>query len=707
MFRKTPKEDKAKLEHKLYLARESPEPNFDLSDCQIRNVPQGIYSLCRVFRKESLHLQNNCLNSLQGGGDLKDLANITVLDISGNVFTTLPEDLQYCTSIKELNVSRNNLKQLPNSICNLRQLEMLDVSQNALICLPNIIGELRNLIMLNIKGNRKLKNIPISFYSLTKLQILEIDEEGFKYPPKEIMEGGNKVNCIREFICQEQGFDFMVDAATADVPDKVDISPRKMSSKDDQRLIDKIWGIENMKMRKTEEFLEIERQNMVQQQQELELALNSKMDREKLLSDITNQQNEFDMELSKLQQVKEIERNNLIKQIEEEENKVNIAVQNLLTLNNTSLAALVAEEQLQEEAILTSVSKYNQTLRKSEILNAMEEILTLETEKFKEMDQSRQQNAQNILEQEQQCDEHLRILLTDLTADRDELQDRLMADNDLQRSAVQALLVRADMRTWALVQQVRLVEQQLTVLTGLELERKRLQVDQQLNDLSEQRINLSILLMELLEQQNQRRTHLLSTLRTIEDSYDTAEDFWLRKYQQLLETLPLEMMEAQRNIDPLLAESLLMLGVIHCLPFLARILLKQEFLSDITEDTLESFGIKSSSDRNNILEAFKLYYKQTQMEQPSVSPSAPKLCLNEEVISEEAATAPPLVEMEDNNGKRVESTTECVICMDHTCEVIFVPCGHFCCCVSCSSSSAILECPMCRATIERKIKVHL
>lgn len=38
-------------------ARENPEPVFDLSDCGLKTVPSGIYSLCKVFRKEALYLQ--------------------------------------------------------------------------------------------------------------------------------------------------------------------------------------------------------------------------------------------------------------------------------------------------------------------------------------------------------------------------------------------------------------------------------------------------------------------------------------------------------------------------------------------------------------------------------------------------------------------------------------------------------------------------
>lgn len=93
MFRRSKRVDKAKLEHKLYLARENPEPVFDLTECCLRDVPTGIYSLCRVFLKESLQLQHNCLTSLSGGGQLKDLYLIKVLNISYNSFSSIPDEI--------------------------------------------------------------------------------------------------------------------------------------------------------------------------------------------------------------------------------------------------------------------------------------------------------------------------------------------------------------------------------------------------------------------------------------------------------------------------------------------------------------------------------------------------------------------------------------------------------------------------------------
>lgn len=116
-FRKSRRESKAILEHKLYLvrnvdssvvskvkfifqAKETPEPIFDLSECDIKEVPQGIYSLCRVFLKERLLLQSNNLSSLSGGGNLTDLKFLKVLNISYNSFINLPESIGCITSLK-------------------------------------------------------------------------------------------------------------------------------------------------------------------------------------------------------------------------------------------------------------------------------------------------------------------------------------------------------------------------------------------------------------------------------------------------------------------------------------------------------------------------------------------------------------------------------------------------------------------------------
>jgi len=71
-----------------------------VSECALKNVPSGIYSLCKVFRKKILLMYDNKLSSLSGGGALSDLSLLTVLDIHGNEFTTLPSDINHLSSLK-------------------------------------------------------------------------------------------------------------------------------------------------------------------------------------------------------------------------------------------------------------------------------------------------------------------------------------------------------------------------------------------------------------------------------------------------------------------------------------------------------------------------------------------------------------------------------------------------------------------------------
>lgn len=48
-----------------------------------------------------------------------------------------------------------------------------------------------------------------------------------------------------------------------------------------------------------------------------------------------------------------------------------------------------------------------------------------------------------------------------------------------------------------------------------------------------------------------------------------------------------------------------------------------------------------------------------------------------------------------------EVDDECVICLEEKCEMVFIPCGHFCTCGTCCSSlqSSSFNCPLCRSSI--------
>lgn len=93
---------KTRLERLMCIARETPEPVFELSGCDLKAVPAGVFILCKVLRKERLDLRANRLRSLADGGALRDLVLLTHLDLSANAFQKLPDEL---TELINLRVS--------------------------------------------------------------------------------------------------------------------------------------------------------------------------------------------------------------------------------------------------------------------------------------------------------------------------------------------------------------------------------------------------------------------------------------------------------------------------------------------------------------------------------------------------------------------------------------------------------------------------
>lgn len=83
-----------------FQARETPEPIFDLSECYLKEVPSGVFVLCRVLRKEVLLLHCNGLTSLKGGGLCSDLSLIRVLDLRQNRIKKLPDEIGLLQEIR-------------------------------------------------------------------------------------------------------------------------------------------------------------------------------------------------------------------------------------------------------------------------------------------------------------------------------------------------------------------------------------------------------------------------------------------------------------------------------------------------------------------------------------------------------------------------------------------------------------------------------
>ncbi|XP_049826886.1 E3 ubiquitin-protein ligase LRSAM1-like isoform X1 [Schistocerca gregaria] len=683
---------KSRLEHKLYLARENPEPVFDLSDCALKHVPSGVYTLCKVFRKEALYMQDNHLTSLSGGGNLADLSLLQVLDLHNNSLSKLPDDLRHLQNLRVLNLSRNSLKQLPATVSELKLLNALDVSNNRLKDILCEFNELRHLESLDVRGNKSLSKLPTSLGHCVHLKKLLADTDSLRYPPPNIVQQGT--TAVVTFLSQECGLEYIPPSESE--PDSA--IPTVTESDDiDWEFQAKILQLERLKEQKRREMLELERSIEEQQRKELELQNVMRISKEKLLGDLLEQQIRLEDEIQRAHRERESERRRLIEHLQTVEQTTDHMISQLLSLsaseaNVEHLQLLLEKERQQEEQLYNLRQEEYQHLHQQEILNAMEALLEEEgkhEQKLREYEQDRAETTRTLLSQELENNQQLLSLLSSQDQNKNELLRRLHKDEELQRAAVGALLERGDARSWGLVQQVAIVSSQLSALTALELERRRLDVAEHVAELSEKRKALSHLLVKLMGQQEERRKQLLRTLNEMErrrpSDKESQADFWLMQYQRLLDSRPPSLVDLERNLDPALGHHLVMAGVVHCLPFLSEWVHDTKRLEELTDYDLIQAGIKSSEDRAAIKKATMEYLQEKTSNTSSVEP-------------QDVPSAPSLPETETHN-----MDAECVVCLDRQSDIVFVSCGHMCCCSICSNP--LTECPMCRSNIVQKLRV--
>ncbi|XP_024871006.1 E3 ubiquitin-protein ligase LRSAM1-like isoform X2 [Temnothorax curvispinosus] len=685
---KTNVDYKARLEYKLYLARENPEPVFDVSECALKNVPSGIYSLCKVFRKKILLMYDNKLSSLLGGGALSDLSLLTVLDIHGNEFIALSSDIKYLSSLKELHLQNNNIRKLPNEIVYLNKLTILNVSRNNLKQLPDGIGQLQQLNTLDISHNKSLHKLPKSLGYAQQLASLNIDGLSLSYPCQDILDGGTIV--IVAFLANESGIEYSPENSVSET----DIS-RDMSSEDMQTVYHNKSN--DVQEHRQNALLEVEKNIKQQQEYEMEVQSMLKVHRKKLLEDVALQQIQLEQELEKVQQERDTNRAHLLSYIYSAEKEADNVIKEFLRNSEEerqSQAELLEREKQEEMQLLSSCHSEQFMLRTKDTLFAMEKLLEEEicrARKWEEHTKNRDYTVQSLLTLEVRNNDHLAQIMHDQEKNRQDLVDRLRQDEVLQKAAVAALLERSDARSWSIIQQMNLVQSQLAALTNIELERRKLEINQQLNEIADRRVALTAILVDLLEQQTNRRDQLLETINTIEQqrcisNLRRGSLFWLMQYQSLMEARPQGLLEM---LEPMLVRHVAIAGALHCLPFLATL---PTLLPDISDEQLKNIGISCESDRAAIMLAVENYLAEVKMNdaRSPITASAPL---------EEASTSD-----QDYNSIQNVNVIECVICLDLQCEVIFLPCGHFCCCSTCAEKVPA-ECPMCRSSIERKVRV--
>lgn len=400
----------------------------------------------------------------------------------------------------------------------------------------------------------------------------------------------------------------------------------------------------------------------------------------------------------------------------------------LLTLKKGPDPALLELEDKARDALLERVHLEQSELRKKEVLAAMSQTLELEFELIQTYNEGKTDQSKTMLENETKTNLLLNDMFQNYDKGRTEIIERVHCDENWQKSAVAALIAKNDARSWGLMEQIKIVESQIAALTNLEIDKKKVNQEEFLNDVADKRCNLTMVLLDLMEQQDKRKSELRQTLLDMENQ-KTEDDFWLIQYQKLLDSRGV-MQSAQATIDPVLGYNLLLNGVIHVVPFLLKVWNKKDFsLETVKDEDLLNAGVRRVEDRRGVLKAIHDYLdgrdatcqseKVKQIDDDHVEPAK----------KEEALPGPSKPSAPQDSPSRTTSasnddainSSECVVCMDEPTKVIFLPCGelaavllknfhsfksvtgHLCCCIGCSMD--LKDCPMCRASIERKIRI--
>lgn len=721
-FRKQSDACKKRMDHQLYLAQESPEPTIDLSKCELEEIPPLVFSLCKILSKEAVFLGDNWLESVSGGKCI-DMRTVRVLDLHNNEIKVLPTDIGNMTCLQVLNLERNRISILPESIGNLKHLQTLNMKGNRLkLVSPSLCG-LKSLRTLDLSEN-KITSLPPQLCNVRTLETLVIDVHKITYPSNDICKQGTEK--IMMFLCSECNMEyeppskFLLDILE---PPNLMLTPKESSfskahEMEESALQKNIDSYNSIMEKKRQERIELERLLELEMLEQAQLASQAVEEKQRFIEAMAQDQNKMDKELETIFHGKGQERKKLVEYMHQVEIGTDVLIKNMLEMQEKArkteeLLELMERERIEEEELFVVRNEELQNLRKQEVLRAMESMLQ-ESDIFESLRSNYVNNKDNVLRQALHDEEvtsqdqvhsilhHKDLALTNMI-------DVLQKQEEFQRDAFEALQLQKDAKTQRITQQINMIEEELAGLTLVELQRKDERTDDEINRLAEKRVELLGLLSQLMSEQESRREELRKRLAEMEQQKEDGQtDYWLVQYQRLMDRKPQALMDQEHRLEIAVVTVLDDSGAQDYLPVFARHRITIETLLQMTDDDLKQIGIHELGLRKSILknaESFRTSKRASVQKETEASPShvnMNKFKNTEDVTFDHPSPSAPLIRQESILARGLNS--ECVICLDRQSAVIFLSCGHVCCCNECSIP--LKECPLCRGAIVQRIKLN-
>uniref|UniRef100_A0A8C6KJC0 Leucine rich repeat and sterile alpha motif containing 1 n=1 Tax=Nothobranchius furzeri TaxID=105023 RepID=A0A8C6KJC0_NOTFU len=658
--KKKPSEDcRKRLEHQLCRAKEAGADDIlDISGCELSEVPSSAFSICKVLQKKVLILHTNELRVLLTKGcDISTLSTLKVLDLHDNQLTCLPEDIGKVSTLQILNVEKNHLKVLPESIGKLQLLQTLNVKGNRLSELPPSIGSLRSLRTLDVSDN-KVMQLPKALAHIRTLESLTLDAAAMTFPPASVCSEGTE--SIQRYLCsgRVKGHNW----------------GHAHTRTSFLRFILKVLVL--LQELKQQEKLAFERHLEEKQKEHTQLLLMNNSHKENILISVRQEQERVELGFSQQQRAQEAERLLILEKVRQAEDNISSRIGSLLMDNNrqkksTEFLQAMEEDRIRMEQLTTITQEEANSLRKREVAAAMQKLLSdgYAMSLLQEASDCRRQSlVSEACRSMETLDRKCERMLSLQVLDKSKAIAQILQEEEMQKAAFQALQLQKDAVHGYIRNQIKLIEGELMQLTNLEIKRRNLDSENLQEVLVEQRTALSDLLQQLLKQKDQREQELRQILVEIErNSESNQQNYWMIQYQRLLDAKPLSLRMQEAGVEMELVHLLCRLSAQHYLPVLAHHHITTEALCHMTSSDLKQVDLI-------------LCPESAQHLGPGtpVTPSAP-------------------VPLEG------PGSSECVVCMETGPQVIFLPCGHVCCCQVCSD--ALQGCPLCRSSIAQRIRL--
>ncbi|KAF1505600.1 E3 ubiquitin-protein ligase LRSAM1, partial [Megadyptes antipodes antipodes] len=718
--KKKPSDDARKrLEYQMCLAKEAGADDIlDISKCELSEVPYGAFATCKVLQKKVLIIHTNNLTSLVPKScSLLSLITVKVLDLHDNQLASIPADIGQLTSLQVLNLERNLLKCLPQSIGDLAQLQMLNVKGNKLKELPATVSGLRSLRTLDISENM-LQELPRVLAHIRTLETLTLDASSMTYPPPDICSAGTE--SIQQFLCKECGIaynppsQYLLPVLESDgggtSVDGVDRAVHKYLE-EESKWQNKFLDYEKRKEKKMQEKLEFERRLNMGQREHALLVQQINSQKDEILQAVREDQMKLEEGLTKHQRYLEEERLKLLQQLKQAEQGIASRIQKLLEDNqrqnqSSDILKSLENDRIRMEQLMAITQEETEHLRRREVASAMQQMLA-ESYKNKLIQMTYESHRQDLVNQAcsslAEMDQKFQQILAWQQLDQNKAVSQILQQIEMQKAAFEALQVKKDLMHRQIRNQIKLIETELLQLTQLELKRQELDTETLQGVITEQRQALGCLLQQLLKEKKQREEELRQILVEMEAKSETKqENYWLIQYQRLLNQKPLSLKLQEEGLERQLVNLLIELSAEQYVPVFAHHRISLQVLSTMTATDLEKIGVMEAGLQRAILKraqeilavakTIPELLKTVDAEVPAApEPSAPF----EEPPSPVVPTA-PLLQWD-------EKKSECVVCMEQETQMIFLPCGHVCCCQTCCER--LHTCPLCRKDITQRIRI--